>query len=351
MLRRCFAVWLLVGCFVVSLAPKAHAADSIKILENYTIRRTIERGQDEAPQTISLSDCLEDAPVEFSTNVSVSSGLRTLKVWIGPSSCLDDQVRNDKCSELHSQTVGSDNPIITLGSATIVGNDCKSGLASGTSASATLLFAFEANNGEPEKDGSDELVIQFDVIPPPPPNFTALGQGDGQLTPRWDPIEDQDVTGYRFFCEPSGTSANVVAAGGSGGGANTSLAAGGQAGAAPACDTTMVAGEWPPEGAFFCGEQAGAVAGRGTIKGVSNGQVYAVGVASRDLVGNEGVLSNILCQFPKEVTDFYEAYTFAGGRGGGGYCALGHGRGAFSWLGLGLLGLTTCWARRRRRRA
>lgn len=342
MLRRCFVVWLVVAGFVVSWAPNARA-DSIKILDNYTINRSVERGSDEDPQTISLRDCTENAIVDFPTNVSVSSGRRALKVWVGPESCLDDQTRVDFCRELRSQTVGSDNPTIPIPSADIVGNDCMEGLSSGTSASATLLFAFEGNNGQPESEGSAELVIEYDVIPPPAPNFTQLGQGDGQLSPRWDPLEDLDVAGYRFYCEASATSPTSIDEMGTG------LGAGGQGGAMPTCDTTMVEGEPPPEGSFYCGEQAGETAKRGTIKGVNNNQVYAVGVVSRDLVTNEGVLSNILCQYPKEVTDFYEAYTAAGGQGGGGFCSLGYRSGGTFWMGLGLLGVTVCCARRRRR--
>ena len=112
----------------------------------------------------------------------------------------------------------------------------------------------------------------------------------------------------------------------------------------------MVAGERPPPEAKFCGEQSGKTAARGTVEGLTNDRVYTVGVVAQDIVGNQGELSNLLCQYPKEVTDFYEAYTDAGGNGGGGFCSLGHRRGATPWSAMVLLGLALRWARRRRLR-
>jgi hypothetical protein len=347
MLRNKFGVWALAMGAAVSWSMTAQA-DTITVLDNYTIERSVERERDEEPQTISLKDCEENADVVFSLTVTQESGTRPMVVWVGPESCLDLETRTELCHPAYAQEVGANNPTVTIPSALIVSEDesCETEASSTTSVSATLTFAFEGDNGQPDPDGSDTLVIRYDVRPPEPPNFTSLGQGDGQLSAVWDPLEGEDVQGYKFYCQSSVTTQAEVDGGGL-----DERGAGGQGGAdAGGCATSMIPGERPPEDAFFCGEQAGKTAGRGTVEGLTNDQVYTVGVLARDLVGNEGVLSNLLCQYPKEVTDFYEAYTQAGGTGGGGFCSLGHRSGASPWSALVLVGLALRWARRRRQR-
>ncbi|HEY6724709.1 MAG TPA: hypothetical protein VI197_11795 [Polyangiaceae bacterium] len=348
MLRNKVGVLALAGA-AASWSTSA-LADSVVVLDNYTVERSDERDSDEQPQTISFKDCEENADVLFPLNVSLTGGRRVLEVYVGPESCLDREVRNNDCRVIYGQEIGADNPSIRIPSQEIVGDggeDCESSLSSGTNASASLLFAFEGSNGEPEADGSDVLQMSYDVTAPDPPQVTGLGQGDGQLVPRWEPLEGEDVTGYRFYCQESPTTQEEVDSG-----SFDAAGAGGQGGASSAgCETSIVPGRRPPEDARFCGEQAGKTAQRGTVTGVVNDRVYAVGVVAQDVVGNEGVVSNVLCQYPKEVTDFYEAYTAAGGKGGGGFCAFGYGQRANAWSGLVLLGLALGWARRRRRRA
>lgn len=349
MLRNTVGVLALAAGAAASWTTPARA-DSVAVLDNYTIERSEERDSDEAPQTISLKDCEENADVLYSLNVTLSGGTRSLEVWVGPESCLNLEVRTEQCHRAYAQEIGADNPSIRIPSQSIVGDgdgNCGTDVSSSTAVSATLLFSFVGDNGEPDSDGSDTVVMKYDVKAPDPPEVTGLGQGDGQLVPTWEPLEGEDVTGYRFYCQESATTQEEVDAGG-----YDEPGAGGQGGAANVgCETSMVPGERPPEGAKLCGEQAGKTAARGTADGLTNDRVYAVGVVAQDIVGNEGVVSNVLCQYPKEVTDFYEAYTAAGGKGGGGFCALGHGREANPWRGLMLLGLALGWARRRRRRA
>jgi hypothetical protein len=161
--------------------------------------------------------------------------------------------------------------------------------------------------------------------------------GDGLLFPSWDPLEGADVTGYRFYCSES--TGEVASTSGSAGAAGAS----GQAD----CASELAVGEVPDE-SLYCGEQAGQSAGRGTINGVQNGLIYAVGVVARDTVGNVGELSNVRCGEPAEVTDFYEAYRMAGGRGGGGFCALSHRPAVPPWPAWLMIGLTGgLFARRR----
>lgn len=347
MLRNKVGVWALAASAAASWTTSARA-DSVVVLENYTIERSEDRDSDEEPQTISFKDCEENADVLFPLNVTFSGGRRVLEVYVGPDSCLDREVRNDDCHRVFGEEIGADNPSIRIPSQFIVSEsgDCETAASGSTSVSANMTFAFEGDNAEPEEEGSDEIVMKYDVRAPDPPDVTELGQGDGQLFPSWDPLEGEDVTGYRFYCQESSTTQDEVDSG------TYDPGAGGQAGASSVgCETSIVPGQRPPEDARFCGEQAGKTAARGTADGLTNDRVYAVGVVAQDIVGNEGVVSNVLCQYPKEVTDFYEAYTDAGGKGGGGFCAFGYGREANPWRGLMLLGLALGWARRRRRLA
>ena len=53
-----------------------------------------------------------------------------------------------------------------------------------------------------------------------------------------------------------------------------------------------------------------------------NGHQYAIAVAAYDDDGNVGALSNLGCQTPAPVTDFFDKYSEDGGLAGGGFCSL-----------------------------
>jgi hypothetical protein len=78
---------------------------------------------------------------------------------------------------------------------------------------------------------------------------------------------------------------------------------------------------------------------------------YSVAVAAIDGVGNAGKLSNVTCQTPSPVDDFFQVYRDAGGQGGGGFCsvpgAIGHGAGLFG-LALLAVGAVATLLRRRK---
>jgi hypothetical protein len=112
----------------------------------------------------------------------------------------------------------------------------------------------------------------------------------------------------------------------------------------------MVPGEHPPD-SLYCGYVAGITADNATAQGLSNNTPYVVGAAAVDRVGNIGVLSNLACATPIEITDFFELYKDYGGHGGGGFCSMSRrqrpGGFALSALSVALFGA----ALRRRRRA
>ena len=92
--------------------------------------------------------------------------------------------------------------------------------------------------------------------------------------------------------------------------------------------------------------------GSRTITGLTNGTWYNVVVASVDGSGNVGPPSPEVCDYPAPVSDFWQTYRNAGGKAGGGFCALqalGAPAGASFALGVAGAGLLAAMRRRRRR--
>jgi hypothetical protein len=58
------------------------------------------------------------------------------------------------------------------------------------------------------------------------------------------------------------------------------------------------------------------------IEGLKNDTPYNIAVATLDAYGNVGPLSNVACQTPQEISDFWDEYKKAGGKAGGSFCAL-----------------------------
>ena len=327
MSRIRFAVLVLaLGALFGTTAP-ARAA-TISVSNNFLIERSYDRPTDTQPLSISRRDCEENANVQFPVAVQ-ASGLEPLEVWIGASACDTPDERGDptQCRLIFTTEASTGTVLINISSQQIVGEGCEGEQDATTPIERTLFFAFSDATGEPDTSQSDTQTITYDMKAPVPPQFNELGGGDGQLIPRWDVVETSDLVGYRFYCEVSTT--------------NGEVGAGGEGGAGSAECPSSLQPDTVPDESLFCGRQAGQLASRGTISGLTNGQLYAVGITSTDLVGNVGLLSNVRCKEPEEVTDFYEAYTEAGGEGGGGFCALGRDRSpnAFSLGMLAVLGL------------
>jgi hypothetical protein len=88
-----------------------------------------------------------------------------------------------------------------------------------------------------------------------------------------------------------------------------------------------------------------------TITQLQNGVTYNVVVAGVDGSGNVGPQSDVHCDSPAPVDDFWKTYRQAGGQAGGGFCALeAVGEPASSFAGMAILVGSTVLAVRRRRR-
>jgi hypothetical protein len=159
-----------------------------------------------------------------------------------------------------------------------------------------------------------------------------------------------DLKKYQFLCDPPPNGKSPPADTSTGGGAGESDELPIPPGLVEAaCPTTAFReGEVPSIdviNAYGCGTVQSTANG-GEAAPLTNGVTYAVAIASVDSYLNVGPVSQVTCGTPQLVTDFYEAYREAGGKGGGGFCAIGRNptHTLTALMALGALGLI---ARRR----
>ena len=153
----------------------------------------------------------------------------------------------------------------------------------------------------------------------------------------------------------SGGIAGAVSAGGS---AGTSTGSGGTPTSSCNASSVLLPGLDPTYpnslGSYICGSVSGiGISTSGTVENLANDVQYAVAMSAVDQIGNVGVLSGQACGTPANVTDFFELYRAAGGKGGGGLCALSRvpGRAAAGVVtAAGLLAFAGALRRARRRR-
>jgi hypothetical protein len=231
---------------------------------------------------------------------------------------------------------------------------------------------------------SPSWAFKYDIQAPPPPGNVTARSGDETIVTNFTaPANETNLIKYHFYCSPksdapaaaagtAGTNTGGTAgtdAGGSAGtetggtagsdprgtagtdaaaGADTGGTAGtdtggtagtdtggtaGTAGSAGTAGTTtvdpncqsavLIPGQPVPDGAVECGTVPSTGASGGETDPVlTNGDEFAIAVATEDAVNNIGVLSNLACAVPKDVRGFYENYRDAGGTAGGGYCTF-----------------------------
>ena len=157
-------------------------------------------------------------------------------------------------------------------------------------------------------------------------------------------------TGGTTGTDTGGTAGTESATGGTAGTAGTTTAAAGTVSATDSgcSSSTLIPGKPVPEGAFECGH-IGALTSTGgeTDPVLDNDADYVVAVATEDSANNIGVLSNLACARPQDVTGFFEAYNEAGGDAGGGFCSFAPARHDAWAIGMALLlGACALWRRR-----
>jgi len=188
-------------------------------------------------------------------------------------------------------------------------DDICSGLEHPTNFTISFMM-LNTNNAEPtENYMSASWAGEVDLTGPDAPTLNSVGKGENTLVVNWTidvntPIGEMDAFGV--YCNPPASQGPDVDSG-------------------TACENGPLAPGEPPPTENLCGESIGSGNSVQTNK-LTNGVSYTVAVAGRDTFYNVGTLSNTMCESPEPVTGFFEAYRAAGGKAGGGFCAVNAGR-------------------------
>lgn len=338
-LRFSFGALLLLGALARPAA--AQTSGSVTVSKNqFFIERVEERSSGEYPLWINREDCLLDGVVDdggtiiqVTPNVSPTGGQNlALQVWVGTGAdCADpeEQRSTGRCWQVLNERPMRNNETYAISPRAVVAGktdiDPTSEAVCNLDVSAATQFYFLLLDGSNIIASAIWKETQVDTRAPNPPTSVEASGGENKVFLEWTvptTDEESDTQGYTFFCVPLGAPAIVDDAGN-----------GGAAGAPPTLDAdcpsnVLIPGELPPLD-YRCGYATGRTVRNGQtadygddggLVEIVNGTRYAIGISAADQIGNEGKLSDIVCATPEEVTSFFDRYTEAGGRGGGGYC-------------------------------
>lgn len=333
---------------------------------------------------LNRQDCLDDATASFSVQILGVSTSAVLEVWAG-TNC--DNIANRtgsggtktcvQVTEGRSAITSTTSVVIQARLQSMVMPYTSSGADAGTVESCDLeaspglvprsLFFVVYNTGTTMSEAmAKSWAFKYDIKAPAPPTNVTAAPGEGSLVTTFTPpTGESNLLRYRYYCSLVGAPAT---SNGTGGTTSTETdtetetggATDGAAGTSgddtdtestdPFCvSDILVPGEPVPEGAIDCGfTGASGTRGGETSEVLENGVNYAMAVATEDDVNNIGVLSELSCGVPQEITGFYEAYRAAGGQAGGGFCSFGP-AGKSGFASLIAAAVAACALLRRRR--
>jgi hypothetical protein len=297
---------------------------------------------------INHKDCVEDAEFTFTLGSTGSIPQSAdLHVWAstGGALCEDTAARNDAgCKQVFqgdvfssgsTQTIVADGvkvreilregsgPLTTETPETVCDQEIEDKID-------VVLRFFILDSGGNVLPGVATYPVSYDLVGPEPPTSVKAGVGESALIVSWNASSSDEFLGrYNVYADRAGGEADAGAGGADSSGSCTS--------------DDLVPGELPT---ISPKTQTNASTEEAEARGLTNGVLYAVGVASIDNFNNPGPLSKLDCGTPEPVTGFFEAYRDAGGQGGGGYCSIGAApsRTSAAFVALVALGLV---ARRR----
>jgi hypothetical protein len=354
---------------------------------------------------LNRSDCLNDATVTFNVRIAAVSSSAILELWVG-SGCDTYSNRtsaNRTCAQVTTGVTANTSlntavkarfqDMVKPFGSTESGTAATCNLETSTGQVTRSLFFVVYNSGSTMSEATVmPWAFKYDIrAPGPPTNITARGGENSLVVGMTAPSGESNLLRYHFYCSPAssstsstGGSASTAGTGGTdttstggtdatssagadtggtdtggtdtGGTSGTTSSSAGSSGTAavqpaPAgCySDVLVPNEPPSADAVKCG----SVGAQGTTSGetsqvLDNYSTYAVAVATEDSANNIGVLSQIACGTPEDVTGFYEAYREAGGQAGGGFCGFAPARTAsLSWLAIfGAAAAALGWRRR-----
>jgi hypothetical protein len=327
------------------------------------------------PWWISYADCIHDDVFVFPLTVTNPSN--RLEVWAGNDNCIERRGNTDRgqCWLVASQDRITRNPTIEVPVRNIVKRDTSaldvpSGLDETVCNGSTdadgnqldLYFLIEDGGkakGPGLKWSGASQGTGFDLVGPEPPTSVRVGIGENALILDIRGVsEDQELERFGAYCvagtDPPGVFEDPDTLAVDAGTTPSTEAPEGTA-APDECFTAALRGGGPApvDDALACGT-ASKSSGSIRTKRLDNDVTYAIAVAGQDILGNAGKLSNpIQCGTPRPLDSFYELYSDAGGKGGGGFCSVSPGRSGSAPTALLLLGisLAALHGRRARRNA
>lgn len=354
-----------VTLLATTVAATSHA--NISISEQGVKRSDSDRKDNEGPFDVSRADCEGSDAFTFPLTVTADASA-VIEVWIGEGSAdcktIDARQTNPICTKITSKPASSivNNVLsFSISSKSIAGSlesvqGCTDSTVTTTARKVSLFFLVITDPSADATDATTWTKTAVDLLGPTAPTEVTAASAENAISLSWKANPSDDVHGYAFFCEASGSGTGGAAAsggGGTGGAGGDANGSGGSSSGTTNADcpsTRLAAGKIPPS-TLLCGSVGKS--NSGLAENLDNGTSYAVGVAATDLVGNTGDLSDIRCATPAPVDDFFELYRAYGGQAGGDYCncvAAGADRrsaGPYAGAPLAALGLL---ALRRRRR-
>jgi MYXO-CTERM domain-containing protein len=320
----------------------------------------------EDPYTVSYSDCIANDTFTFQTTLNGYQGY-TLEVWAGPDDCSNLTERQSSssatCWEVYSDTPTNAIWPVTIRVQDMIGTpttvtgpntgkpaNCRNTQTGSTG--QTVYINFMLISSETIQGTAAQYALEYDLVGPPPPTNVGAGVGDGELVLNWTASNDPDLQGYQFYCDPPPNGVKVPPAeAGTDAGADAAVEGGStEAGTNAGCPSSVLFSNAVPPAAYKCGSVSGPRNQNGTASGLTNDTLYAVGVAGYDLVRNSGPLSGVACGTPEKINGFFNLYSQAGGKAGGGYCDIGGVPDPDELWALGGLLLAAVFRRRRRQR-
>ena len=353
------------------------------------------------PEGINLQDCLDNLQLVFPITVTGFSTSQTFEVWGTDQSAADCTVATARTGATQTCYPITANFARTQTQSTYIGikelikglNSTDTGADGCRRVNAYTFQIFFLILSGTDVAGSAKVTLSVDTVGPEPLSNVRVLPGNQAVTIEWDAVGEggaDDVIGAQAFCDPSPRVAGAVDAGTStvctdeAGVARTDIDASDTASLADAgvtCTTVAneggttggtaipIASKIPSDGLacstavftptvgttltadneliakYGCGSISGSQGSTIRIDSIGgnapvNGTVYAIAVAAQDSFGNLGTVSDPICQFPEETSDFWRTYRTSGGTAGGGFCSIeaaGFPGGSFSLLVIGLV--------------
>lgn len=290
------------------------------------------------------------------------------------------------------------------------------GSAGRTFALAFLAFAPSQNDAESSlvfTPATPQLAVVVDTVGPQAPTGGNIDVGDGLLKIHWTPSGDvSDTFGFNLFCDPpqngtppdAGTpqptptttcttppapappvdsggvdtgatdgstdatsdasgdatigEAGVVDAAadaGTTGGDSGQVCTTNDAGSAHNCPSSVIVSGVNGStinSAYVCANISDKTATSAVVTGLTNGVEYTFAVSGVDVSGNSGPTTQIDCQKPAPISDFWDKYRGYGGKAGGAFCALDTPASPIgtSIFGIGIVATAAALVRRRRKK-